>query len=245
MDKKYIIIALVAILTVLAIGIAFSMFGQSNVEYKKISLSKSASLEAPKVSDVNSTKDANGVKTWTFKSKETSISAFNSKEESSLAGAAEFAVVRDSLLNGSTDAQVYKGYEIKENTVNGVHYYIASTGNDTTHDNIILSSTNLEILQHMLDTLTFKKSTTSDNSTHADNSSGTSSDSQNDNAKSTSSQQSGSQKSADKTTTDKTTSDEEPENEDDQSDVDRYDVPPSDESSTGSTESSSDTQSDK
>ena len=240
MDKKYIIIALVVILAVLAIGIAFSMFGQSNVEYEKISLSKSASLEAPKVSDINSTKDANGVKTWTFKSKETAISAFNSKEESSLAGAAEFAVVRDSLLNGSTDAQVYKGYEIKENTVNGVHYYIASTGNDTTHDNIILSSTNLEILQHMLDTLTFKKSATSDNSTHADNSSGTSSDSQNDNAKSTASQQSGSQKSADKTT-----SDEEPENEDDQSDVDRYDVPPSDESSTGSTESSSDTQTDK
>ena len=240
MDKKYIIIALVAILAVLAIGIAFSMFGQSNTEYEKISLSKSASLEVPKVSDVNSTKDANGVKTWTFKSKETAISAFNSKEESSLAGAAEFAVVRDSLLNGSTDAQVYKGYEIKENTVNGVHYYIASTGNDTTHDNIILSSTNLEILQHMLDTLTFKKSAAADNSTQADNSSGTSSDSQNDNAKSTASQQSGSQKSADKTT-----SDEEPENEDDQSDVDRYDVPPSDESSTGSTESSSDTQTDK
>ena len=245
MDKKYIIIALVAILAVLAIGIAFSMFGQSNTEYEKISLSKSASLEVPKVSDANSTKDANGVKTWTFKSKETAISAFNSKEESSLAGAAEFAVVRDSLLNGSTDAQVYKGYEIKENTINGVHYYITSTGNDTTHDNIILSSTNLEILQHMLDTLTFKKSATSDNSTQADNSSGTSSDSQNDNAKSTASQQSGSQKSADKTTTDKTTSDEEPENEDDQSDVDSYDVPPSDESSTGSTESSSDTQTDK
>ena len=240
MDKKYIIIALVAILAVLAIGIAFSMFGQSNTEYEKISLSKSASLEVPKVSDINSTKDANGVKTWTFKSKETAISAFNSKEESSLAGAAEFAVVRDSLLNGSTDAQVYKGYEIKENTVNGVHYYIASTGNDTTHDNIILSSTNLEILQHMLDTLTFKKSATADNSTVDDNSTDTGSASQSDNSKSTASQQSGSQKSADKTT-----SDEEPENEDDQSDVDRYDVPPSDESSTGSTESSSDTQTDK
>ena len=239
MDKKYIIIALVAILAVLAIGIAFSMFGQSNTEYEKINLSKSASLEVPKVSDVNSTKDENGVKTWTFKSKETAISAFNSKEESSLAGAAEFAVVRDSLLNGSTDAQVYKGYEIKENTINGVHYYIVSTGNDTTHDNIILSSTNLEILQHMLDTLTFKKSAAADNSTQADNSSGTSSDSQNDNAKSTASQQSGSQKSADKTT-----SDEEPENEDDQSDVDRYDVPPTEESETGeSGESASDTQS--
>ena len=234
MDKKYIIIALVAILAVLAIGIAFSMFGQSNVEYEKISLSKSASLEVPKVSDVNSTKDANGVKTWTFKSKETAISAFNSKEESSLAGAAEFAAVRDSMLNGSTDAQVYKGYEIKENTVNGVHYYIVSTGNDTTHDNILLSSTNLEILQHMLDTLTFKKSATADNSTD------TGSASQSDNSKSTASQQSGSQKSADK----KTADDEEPENWDDQSDVADYDVPPTEESETGeSGESASDTQS--
>ena len=240
MDKKYIIIALVAILAVLAIGIAFSMFGQSNVEYEKISLSKSASLEVPKVSDVNSTKDANGVKTWTFKSKETAISAFNSKEESSLAGAAEFAAVRDSMLNGSTDAQVYKGYEIKENTVNGVHYYIVSTGNDTTHDNILLSSTNLEILQHMLDTLTFKKSATADNSTVADNSTDTGSASQSDNSKSTASQQSGSQKSADK----KTADDEEPENWDDQSDVADYDVPPTEESETGeSGESASDTQS--
>ena len=240
MDKKYIIIALVAILAVLAIGIAFSMFGQSNVEYEKISLSKSASLEVPKVSDVNSTKDANGVKTWTFKSKETAISAFNSKEESSLAGAAEFAVVRDSMLNGSTDAQVYKGYEIKENTVNGVHYYIVSTGNDTTHDNILLSSTNLEILQHMHDTLTFKKSATADNSTVADNSTDTGSASQSDNSKSTASQQSGSQKSADK----KTADDEEPENWDDQSDVADYDVPPTEESETGgSGETTSDTQS--
>ena len=240
MDKKYIIIALVAILAVLAIGIAFSMFGQSNVEYEKISLSKSASLEVPKVADVNSTKDANGVKTWTFKSKQTAISAFNSKEESSLAGAAEFAAVRDSMLNGSTDAQVYKGYEIKENTVNGVHYYIVSTGNDTTHDNILLSSTNLEILQHMLDTLTFKKSATADNSTVADNSTDTGSASQSDNSKSTASQQSGSQKSADK----KTADDEEPENWDDQSDVADYDVPPTEESETGeSGESASDTQS--
>ncbi|MEE1336565.1 hypothetical protein [Methanobrevibacter sp.] len=245
MDKKYIIIALIAILAVLAIGIAFSMFGQSNTEYEKISLSKSASLEVPKVSDVNSTKDENGVKTWTFKSKETTISAFNSKEKSSLTGAAEFAIVRDSMLNGSTDAQVYKGYEIKENTINGVHYYIVSTGNDTTHDNIILSSTNLEILQHMLDTLTFKKSATADNSTQADNSSNTASTSENDNAKSTADQQSASQKSADKTTTDEKTSDEEIENWDDQSDAGLYDAPPYDDPETEGGESSSDTQTDK
>ena len=193
MDKKYIIIALIAIIAVLAIGIAFSMLSQSNVEYEKIDLSKSASLEVPKVTDANSTRDANGVKTWTFPSRETAISAFNSQEESSLAGAVEFAAVRDTMLNGSSDEQVYKGYEIKENTINGVHYYIVSTVNDTTHDNIILSSTSLEILQHMLDTLTFKKSATADNSTVADNSTDTGSASQSDNSKSTASQQSGRQ----------------------------------------------------
>ena len=228
MDKKYIIIALIAIIAVLAIGIAFSMLSQSNVEYEKINLSKSASLEVPKVTDANSTKDANGVKTWTFPSRETAISAFNSQEESSLAGAVEFAAVRDTMLNGSTDEQVYKGYEIKENTINGIHYYIVSTVNDTTHDNIILSSTNLEILQHMLDTLTFNKSSTVDNSTDADNSTDTTNTTQKDNSKTTNSQQSSSQKS-----TDKKQEDEEPENWDDQSDVWRYDEPPSDEPSTG------------
>ena len=228
MDKKYIIIALIAIIAVLAIGIAFSMLSQSNVEYEKIDLSKSASLEVPKVTDANSTKDANGVKTWTFPSRETAISAFNSQEESSLAGAVEFAAVRDTMLNGSSDEQVYKGYEIKENTINGVHYYIVSTVNDTTHDNIILSSTNLEILQHMLDTLTFNKSSTADNSTDVDNSTDTTNTTQKDNSKSTNNQQSSSQKS-----TDKKQADEEPENWDDQSDVWRYDEPPYEEPTIG------------
>ena len=228
MDNKYIIIALIAIIAVLAIGIAFSMLSQSNVEYEKIDLSKSASLEAPKVSDANSTNDANGVKTWIFPSQHTAISAFNSQEESSLAGAVEFAAVRDSMLNGSADEQAYKGYEIKSNTINGVHYYIVSTVNDTTHDNIILSSTNLEILQHMLDTLTFNKSSAADNSTQLDNATDTGNATQNDNSKTTNSHQSSSQKS-----NDKKQEDEEPENWDDQSDVWRYDEPPSDEPTTG------------
>ena len=148
MDKKqYIIIALVAIIAVLAIAIGYALLTQ------------------PKASDAKWTKDPSGIKMYTCESKHTVLTSFNSEEDMTLVGAVAFAVARDLLINGSSDVETYKNYHIKENTVNDTHYYIVNTGNDTTHDNIVLASDDINILKHMLDSLVFGPPAKTANST--------------------------------------------------------------------------------
>ena len=154
MEKdKVIIIALIAIIAVLAISIGYVMLLQSNIEYETINLSNGTTIEVPKADDATWTKDENGIRTYTCQSKHTVLTSFNSEEDFSLIGAGGFAIARDILLNGSTDVENYNNYQIKENTVNGTHYYISYIGNNETHDNIIIGSENLDILKHMLDSL--------------------------------------------------------------------------------------------
>ncbi|WP_407410762.1 hypothetical protein [Methanobrevibacter sp.] len=153
MEKnKIIIIALIAVVAVLAVCVGYALMNP-HVEYEKINISNGTTIDVPKANDASWTSDASGIRTYTCQSKHTIMMTFNSQEDLNLAGAVAFAGVRDALFNGAKDVEVYKNYQIKENSVNGTHYYIAYISSNETHDNIVIGSEKLDILKHMLDSL--------------------------------------------------------------------------------------------
>lgn len=153
MEKNnIIIIALIATIAVLGVCIGYALMNPQ-VEYETINISNGTTIDVPKANDVSWTVDPNGIKTYACQSKHTVMMTFNSQEDLNLVGAGAFALARDALINGSTDVEKYKSYEIKENTVNGTHYYITYISSNETHDNIVIGSENLDILKHMLDSL--------------------------------------------------------------------------------------------
>lgn len=153
-NQKYIIIALIAVISVLAVGIGYMMFN-SAVEYQTISLSNGTTMDVPKAGDANWTVNEYGIKMYAATSKKTSVMSFNSEENFNLVGAAGFALARDALINGSSSVETYNGYDIRENTVNGTHYYVVYISNNQTHDNIFMGCGDLDILKHMIDSISF------------------------------------------------------------------------------------------
>lgn len=152
MEKnKIIIIALVAAIAVLCISIGYLML--NSVQYETINISNGTTIDVPKAADASWTKDGYGIKTYSCQSKHTVMTTFNSQEDWNLVGAAGFAMARDVLMNGAANVENYNGHQIKENTVNGTQYYIVFISNNTTHDNIVIGSDNLDIVKHMIDSL--------------------------------------------------------------------------------------------
>ena len=137
---------------VLAVCVGYALMNP-HVEYEKINISNGTTIDVPKANDASWISDPSGIRTYTSQSKHTIMMTFNSQEDLNLAGAVAFAGIRDALLNGATDVEVYKTYQIKENTINGTHYYIAYISSNETHDNIVIGSEKLDILKHMLDSL--------------------------------------------------------------------------------------------
>lgn len=151
-NQKYIIIALIATIAILAACVSYALL-MPHVEYETIHISNGTTIEVPKAEDASWTKDASGIKTYSCPSKHTVMTTFNSQEDMNLIGAGAYALARDMLLNGSQDVEIYKNYQIKENTVNGTHYYMVYISSNETHDNILIGSDNLDILKHMIDSL--------------------------------------------------------------------------------------------
>ena len=147
-----IIIALVAILAVILVGIGYMLLNPT-VEYQTLQLSNGSSIEAPKAADATWNQDPSGIRTYTCESKHTVVMSFNSQEDLNLVGAGAFAIARDVLMDGAKDVETYKDYHIKENTINKTHYYIVYVSSNETHDNIVIGSDNMDILKHMLDSL--------------------------------------------------------------------------------------------
>ena len=150
--NKIIIIALIATIAVLAVCVGYMMLNQQ-VEYETINISNGTTIEVPKADDASWTKNSTGIKTYSCQSKHTVMLTFNSQEDLSLVGAGAFAIAREVLLTGATDVEKYGNNQIKENTINGTHYYIVYISDNSTHDNIVIGSDNLDILKHMVDSL--------------------------------------------------------------------------------------------
>ena len=152
-NQKIIIIALVAVIIALGAGIGYALL--NNVEYQTLALSNGTTIDAPKADDASWKEQSYGIRMYTSASKKTALTSFNSAENPNLAGAVGLAMARDALMNGSASVEKYKNYDLRENTVNGTHYYMVYISNNQTHDNVFIASENMDILKHMVDSLKF------------------------------------------------------------------------------------------
>ena len=154
-DRKYIIIALVAVILALVAGIGYMMFFNHTVEYQTIALSNGTTVEVPKVNDSTWTVNALGIRAYSAPSEKTMMTSFNSAEAANPTGAKVFSAIKEKMFSGSSSVEKYNKRDIKENTINGTHYYMVDISNNKTQDNVILCSENIDILKHMIDSLTF------------------------------------------------------------------------------------------
>lgn len=167
-DSKYILIALILVILALVIGIGAALFSQSEVTYETLNISSTAAIDVPKTDDASWIVNENGIKTYQCPSKKVFMNTYNSAEDYSSSSDEEFANYLDMWVNSANEVENYTGYEIKESTINDTHYYIAYIGNETTHDNIIIGSEDLEILKHMLDSLVFAAPAVVEDNEHSD-----------------------------------------------------------------------------
>ena len=170
MNKNQIIIIILALFIIIAAaGIGFTLFSHKNIEYKTINLSNGTTIEVPISDDATFTKDDVGLKTYFSKSFKTVVTSFNSEEDWDLAGGIAFAGLRDSLISQANILETYNGYTIKETDVNNTHYYVTVVGNNNTHDNILILSSDLDILKHILGSIHFGTPVSKNNSTAEQN----------------------------------------------------------------------------
>lgn len=167
MDKKYIIIiGLLILIAILGYCIAITL--TPNVTYERIEIVPNAtSIEIPTnnasyIGEINDT----GVKQWTFK--QGTLMTFNSEESINarglygLAGAVGIKDINDMIINHFEKKETIDGFAVY--TLDGetldIHgkdkIYCIMTGNDTTHDNIIIATDNKDVALHMAKSIKYK-----------------------------------------------------------------------------------------
>lgn len=147
------ILAITIIAGVLMVGTALLNHNQ------RVQITDTASLEMPVgngireeiVSGTNVHKFTNG--------KGDVIMSFNSKE-SSLASLFGFALLKEVAVGGKDNEN-----QIYETTVNGSKVYSIATGNNATHDNILISTHDKERTLKIYQSIKYNASNTTDNNT--------------------------------------------------------------------------------
>lgn len=155
-NKQYIVIALIVLIIALGSVLGYMMF--FHVDYERVNVSSGTTIEVPKYDDV-SWSDEEGIKLYSCPSKGVVMQSVNSQENLSIGGAIAYAAIRDAIVENATSVELYKGYDIRQRTINGTDFYVVSISNNESHDNILILSKNLDILKHMIDSIKFGKPT--------------------------------------------------------------------------------------
>ncbi len=174
--KKLIIIGVLLIIICILAGAIIGLVTQ-NTQYERIEITPNGtSIEIPTdnatyAGEMNKT----GAKMWTFK--QGSLTTYNSQEATnarglySLGGALGIKEIKDMVLNHFEKKETIDGYTVY--TLDGEtmdipgrdKVYVIETGNDTTHDNIIIATDNKDITLHIAKSIQYKTS----NSTNTTN----------------------------------------------------------------------------
>lgn len=174
--KKLIIIGALVIIICVLLGALFGILSQ-NTQYERIEITPNGtSMEIPTdnatyAGEINNT----GAKLWTFK--QGTLTTYNSEEAAnarglySLGGALGIKEIKDMVLNHFEKKETIEGYTVY--TLDGDtmdipgrdKVYVIETGNDTTHDNIIIATDNKDITLHIAKSIQYKTS----NSTNTTN----------------------------------------------------------------------------
>lgn len=178
--KNIVIIAALVIVICILTGIIFATMTKS-VEYERIELAPNAtSIEIPK-EDLKYEGEMNGTgaKLWTFK--KGSLTTYNSEEALNarglygLGGAVGLKTIKEMILNHYEKEEEIDGFTVY--TVNGKDLgingrdtlYCIITGNDDTHDNIVITVDDKDVALHMAKSIQYKSMNSTKSSTNSDN----------------------------------------------------------------------------
>ena len=129
-----------------------------NEHYETVEISPTASLEMPVGNGIKSEyiNNSNIYAVYNGHSEiKEKILSYNSNK-GGLSDAMAFAMLRTLYCGDVHD-------KIVEQDINGTHYYSIATGNNNTHDNIIITSTNKEKTQKMYESIKYNQSNSVNN----------------------------------------------------------------------------------
>ena len=151
MDNKNIIILILSVVLIAVAGLtSYVLF--FNEQYETVQVSETASLEMPVGNGIKSeyVNKSNIYVIYNGHSEiKEKILSYNSNK-GGLSDAMAYAMLKTLYCGDVQDKMV-------EQDINGTHYYSIATGNNNTHDNIIITSTNKEKTQKMYDSIKYKQ----------------------------------------------------------------------------------------
>lgn len=177
--KKIIIIGILIVIICILAGAIFGVL-TSNVAYERIEITPNGtSIEVPSENakyegEINKT----GAKMWSFK--QGALMTFNSEEAidargyNGLGGAVGFNDIHDIVLTHFEKQENIDGFTVY--TLNGKQLgmngrgtmYCIMTGNDQTHDNIIITADSKDVVLHMAKSIQYKTGNITVNNTSTD-----------------------------------------------------------------------------
>ena len=157
MDSKNSIILILSVVLIAVASLTAYMFF-FNEHYETVEISPTASLEMPVGNGIKSeyVNNSNIYVVYNGHSEiKEKILSYNSNK-GGLSDAMAFAMLRTLYCGDVHD-------KIVEQDINGTHYYSIATGNNNTHDNIIITSTNKEKTQKMYESIKYNQSNSVNN----------------------------------------------------------------------------------
>ena len=157
MDSKNIIILILSVVLIAVASLTAYMFF-FNEHYETVEISPTASLEMPVGNGIKSEyiNNSNIYAVYNGHSEiKEKILSYNSNK-GGLSDAMAFAMLRTLYCGDVQD-------KIVEQDINGTHYYSIATGNNNTHDNIIITSTNKEKTQKMYESIKYSQNKSANN----------------------------------------------------------------------------------
>lgn len=149
--ENLIIIGAIVIVIIAVLATVFLVFN-NETEYTTLQISKTCSLQVPVSNDADSSTDNYGIFYYVDKEHDLNITGFNSVEGVTLSGAVQMASLRDSQQLNS-QVVVENGTSIYYNKDTGI--YTIFIGNDTTHDNILISTHNKDLLLTIVNSVNY------------------------------------------------------------------------------------------
>lgn len=157
MDSKNIIILILSVVLIAVASLTAYMFF-FNEHYETVEISPTASLEMPVGNGIKSEyiNNSNIYAVYNGHSEiKEKILSYNSNK-GGLSDSMAFAMLRTLYCGDVHD-------KIVEQDINGTHYYSIATGNNNTHDNIIITSTNKEKTQKMYESIKYSQNKSANN----------------------------------------------------------------------------------
>ena len=143
-SNKFLAIGFVMFVALMA---SSACYAQSEINYKSTHIGQNFAIEIP---DSTVHEYDNGISKYVSNSGNTFVNVYDSQKDVDNKGLENFTASNADLFKDSTNATVYKNYQINKTTINGTQFYIVSVNGTV---NFTMGSTDLNVVEHMIDSL--------------------------------------------------------------------------------------------